>query len=218
MFAKTDPALPGADMQPLFVHEPYYAETQEPVTPNAFTFLAAGVHPTSRGQITLNSADPEDEMNIDPNLLAEQYDVGTLVASIKQMHDIASQSALNHIRDREIYRGPQVQSDEDLASYVRSAVLSYHHQNDTCKMGVDASVFPFVMGGNTNAPAIMVAEKAAAAQKHCNQLGGIFGDRKLVNFGKVLHKIDYKLLISATNSVIAPPNPTQLFLSVARLG
>lgn len=189
MFAKTDPALPGADMQPLLVHVPYYAETQEPVTPNAFTFLAAGVRPTSRGQITLNSADPEDAMNIDPNLLAEQYDVDTLVMSIKQMRKIASQPALDDIRGREIYPGPEVQSDDDLETYIRSAVLSYHHQNGTCKMGVDAasvvdprlkvigveglrvadaSVFPFVMGGNTNAPAIMVAEKAADMIKEDN--------------------------------------------------
>lgn len=182
MFAKTDPSLPGADMQPLFFHVPYYAPEQKAQTPNAFTFLASGVRPKSRGQITLNSADPDDVMNIDPNVLSDQYDVDTLVMSIKQMRKIASQSALDEWRGREIYPGPDVQSDEDLADYARSAVLSYHHQNGTCKMGVDdlavvdprlrvrgveglrvadASIFPFVMAGNTNAPAIMVGEKAA---------------------------------------------------------
>lgn len=182
MFAKTDPSLPGADMQPLFFHVPYYTPEQEAVTPNAFTFLASGVRPTSRGQITLNSADPNDIMNIDPNVLSEDYDVETLVTSIKQMREIAKQSALDGIRGREIYPGADVQSDADLAEYARSAVLSYHHQNGTCKMGVDdmsvvdpelkvrgidrlrvadASIFPFVMAGNTNAPTIMVGEKAA---------------------------------------------------------
>ena len=189
MFAKTDSSLPGADMQPLFFHVPYYAPEQEAPTGNAFCFLASGVRPTSRGQITLNSADPGDKMNIDPNVLSEQYDVDTLVMSIKQMREIAKQPALDEWRGREIYPGPDVQSDEELADYARSAVLSYHHQNGTCKMGVDnlsvvdprlkvrgvdglrvadASVFPFVMAGNTNAPTIMVGEKAADMIKEDN--------------------------------------------------
>lgn len=182
LFAKSKPELPGIDMQPLFFHVPYYTPEQEAPTGNAFTLLASGVRPTSRGAITLQSADPDDVMQIDPQVLQTQYDVDTLVLSIKQMRDIAKQPALDSWRGREIYPGPEVQSDEALADYARSAVLSYHHQNGTCKMGVDdmavldpelkvrgvenlrivdASIFPFVMAGNTNAPVIMVAEKAA---------------------------------------------------------
>lgn len=182
LFAKSDPSLPGADMQPLFFHVPYYTPEQDQPTDNAFTLLASGVRPTSRGSIRLTSADPEQPMLIDPQVLSTQYDVDILVESIKQMREIASQEALNEWRGREIYPGPDVQTDEQLAEYARSAVLSYHHQNGTCKMGVDemavvdpelkvhgidglrvvdASIFPFVMGGNTNAPTIMVAEKAA---------------------------------------------------------
>ena len=182
LFAKSDPSLPGIDMQPLFFHVPYYAPEQEKPTGNAFTLLASGVQPTSRGAIRLTSADPDAAMEINPEVLQTQYDVDILVTSIKQMREIAAQSALDEWRGREIYPGPDVQTDEQIADYARSAVLSYHHQNGTCKMGVDgtavvdpelkvhgisglrvvdASIFPFVMAGNTNAPTIMVAEKAA---------------------------------------------------------
>lgn len=182
LFAKSDPALPGIDMQPLFFHVPYYAPEQEKPTGNAYTLLASGVRPTSRGAIKLTSADPEAPMEINPEVLQTQYDVDILVKSIKQMREIGAQGALDEWRGREIYPGPDVQTDEQLADYARSAVLSYHHQNGTCKMGVDAmavvdpqlrvhglsglrvvdaSIFPFVMAGNTNAPTVMVAEKAA---------------------------------------------------------
>ncbi|MGO2278141.1 MULTISPECIES: GMC family oxidoreductase [unclassified Psychrobacter] len=189
MFAKTQTALPGADMQPLFFHVPYYAPDQDSSVQNAFSLVAAGVRPTSRGRITLNSSNPDDKMNIDPNVLDTQYDVDTLVTSIKQMRHIANQPALKEWRGREIYPGEDVKTDEQIAEYARSSVVSYHHQNGTCKMGsdglavvtprlkvrgvkslrvVDASIFPFVMAGNTNAPTIMVAEKAADMIKEDN--------------------------------------------------
>ncbi|MGO2236718.1 GMC family oxidoreductase N-terminal domain-containing protein [Marinomonas sp. UCMA 3892] len=181
-FVKSKESLPGPDMQPLFFHVPYYAPEQEKPTMNAYSLCAAGVRPTSRGSITLRSSDPEDEMNIDPQVLQTKNDIDILVQSIKQMREINSQPALDEWRGREIYPGPSVQTDEQLAEYARSAVLSYHHQNGTCKMGndamsvvdpqlrvkgikglrvADASIFPYVMAGNTNAPVIMVAEKAA---------------------------------------------------------
>jgi choline dehydrogenase len=189
MFAKTQPALPGADMQPLFFHVPYYAPGQDSSVQNAFSLVAAGVRPTSRGRITLNSSNPDDKMNIDPNVLATHYDVDTLVTSIKQMRNIANQPALKEWRGREIYPGEDVKTDEQIAEYVRSSVVSYHHQNGTCKMGVDglavvtprlkvrgikglrvvdASIFPFVMAGNTNAPVIMAVEKGADMIKEDN--------------------------------------------------
>ncbi|MBK0327584.1 GMC family oxidoreductase N-terminal domain-containing protein [Rhodobacteraceae bacterium F11138] len=182
LFAKSDPALAGPDMQPLFFHVPYYAPEQKAETGNAFTLNGSGVRPASKGEIRLTSADPEAPLHIDPKVLSDPHDVEILVKSMRQMREIAKQPALAPWKGREIYPGEDVQSDEDLAAYARTAVMSYHHQNGTCAMGrdemavvdpelrvhgmqglrvVDASVFPRVPAGNTNAPTIMVAEKAA---------------------------------------------------------
>ncbi|WZB72451.1 GMC oxidoreductase [Achromobacter xylosoxidans] len=191
LFAKTDPALDGPDMQPLFFNVPYY--TPEQTGPaNAFTLCAACVMPTSRGQLRLTGAGVDDRLLLDPNVLATQHDVDVLVASIRQMRQIAAQPALQPWRGREIYPGEDKQTDRQLADYVRSAVVSYHHQVGTCAMGrdpaavvdhelkvhglkgvrvVDASIMPMVTSGNTNAPVIMIAEKAADMIKAAARAG-----------------------------------------------
>ena len=182
VFIRSDDALPGPDMQPLFFHVPYYTPEMEQPTGNAFTLNASGVQPASHGEIRLSGPSIDDPLHIDPKVLSDDHDVDILVKSIRQMREIAAQPALAEWKGREIYPGDEVQSDEELADYARSAVMSYHHQNGTCAMGtgemavldpelrvrgieglrvVDASVFPKVMAGNTNAPVIMVAEKAA---------------------------------------------------------
>lgn len=181
-FFKTDPALPGPDLQPLFFHVPTYLPEQEAVTPNAYTLNAAGIRPTSRGELRLTSADPQAPLMLDPNLLATDYDVAALVHNMRLNREIVKQSPLAEWTAREIYPGPDKQTDEELADYARSAVTTYHHQVGTCKMGrdamavvdpslkvhgiaglrvVDASIMPQVTSGNTNAPTIMIAEKAA---------------------------------------------------------
>lgn len=181
LFAKSDPSLPGPDMQPLFFNVPYYVPGQTGPS-SAFTLCAAGVTPTSRGELRLTGKSVNDPLHIDPNVLATDYDVATLVAGIKMMREIANQSALEKWRGREVYPGPEVITDKQLAEYCRSAVTSYHHQVGTCAMGssemsvvddqlrvhgvkglriVDASIMPAVTSGNTNAPVIMIAEKAS---------------------------------------------------------
>ena len=181
LFAKSDPSLPGPDMQPLFFNVPYYTPEQKGPA-NAFTLCAACVMPTSRGELRLTGAGVNDPLSLDPNVLATDYDVQTLVTSIKQMREIARQPALAQWRGKEVYPGEDKTSDAQLADYVRSAVVSYHHQVGTCAMGkgpmavvdhelkvhglkgvrvVDASIMPMVTSGNTNAPTIMIAEKAA---------------------------------------------------------
>lgn len=181
LFAKSDPSLPGPDMQPLFFNVPYYAPGQTGPA-NAFTLNAANVMPTSRGELRLTGKDVNAPLHLDPNVLATDYDVKVLVAGIKMMRKIADQPALAAWRGREIYPGEDKVTDAQLTEYCRSAAVSYHHQVGTCAMGnsamavvdhqlkvhgikglrvVDASIMPQVTSGNTNAPTIMIAEKAA---------------------------------------------------------
>jgi len=189
-FMRSDPRLPAPDMQPLFFHVPLYTgDTQEPVTGSAYTLCAGGVSPTSRGEIRLTGPNHDDPLELDPQLLSTEYDVQTIVTNIKMMREVAKQPALAEITTREIYPGPEVQSDEDLADYARNSLQSYHHQVGTCKMGndamavvdhelkvhgieglrvVDASIMPVVPTGNTNAPTYMVAEKGADMIKASN--------------------------------------------------
>lgn len=181
MFTKSHPAMAVPDLQPLFFSVPAYAPGQEGPM-NAFTLHAAGVRPTSRGEMRLTGPGIEDPVALDPNLLDTRYDVDCLVTSMKQIRALTEQPALADWVVREVYPGPAVQSDAELADYARSAVGSYHHQVGTCAMGVsalsvvdpelrvygvrglrvaDASVMPAVPSGNTNAPAIMIGEKCA---------------------------------------------------------
>ncbi|MEM9011111.1 MAG: GMC family oxidoreductase N-terminal domain-containing protein [Pseudomonadota bacterium] len=182
-FIRSDPRLPAPDMQPLFFHVPLYTtDTQEAVTPSAYTLCAGGVSPTSRGEIRLTGAGLDAPLELNPNLLSTDYDVETLVECIKMMRAVAAEAPLAEITTREIYPGPEVQSDEALADYARNSLQSYHHQVGTCKMGndalavvdhelrvhgidglrvIDASIMPVVPTGNTNAPTIMIAEKGA---------------------------------------------------------
>lgn len=181
MFLKSHPALAVPDIQPLFFSVPAYAPGQDGPM-NAFTLHAAGVRPTSRGEIRLTGNDIDDPLHLDPNLLATDYDVKTLITSMRQIREIVSQPALKDWVKGEVYPGPTRDDDESLAEYARSAVGSYHHQVGTCAMGVsalsvvdpelrvygvrglrvaDASIMPFVPSGNTAAPSVMIGEKAA---------------------------------------------------------
>lgn len=187
-FAKSRPELPVADTQPLFFSVPMYSQDYAPgemTGPNnAFSLLGGLVRPQSRGQITLSGAADSDPIRIDLGALREQADADALVASVRQCREIGRSQALAGWEPTEIYPGPEV-ADEDLEQYVRDSVVTYHHQVGTCKMGVDklavvdpttfrvhglaglriadASIMPLVPTGNTNAPAIMIAERAAAA-------------------------------------------------------
>ncbi|MBU0644453.1 MAG: GMC family oxidoreductase N-terminal domain-containing protein [Alphaproteobacteria bacterium] len=181
MFTRSHPDMAVPDLQPLFFSVPAYAPGQEGPM-NAFTLHAAGIRPTSRGEMRLTGASIDDPVALDPNLLSTQYDVDCLVTSMKQIRDLTSQPALKDWVTREVYPGPEVQTDEALAEYARAFVGSYHHQVGTCAMGTsalsvvdpelrvygvtglrvaDASVMPAVPSGNTNAPAIMIGEKCA---------------------------------------------------------
>ncbi|MEI5637961.1 MULTISPECIES: choline dehydrogenase [unclassified Pseudoalteromonas] len=138
--------------------------------------------PKSRGEVTIQSADPTVAPKILFNYLQAQEDIEGFRACVRLTREIIEQSAFDEFRESEIQPGEQVQSDEEIDAFVRQAVESAYHPSCSCKMGeddmavvdsktrvrgvenlrvVDSSIFPTIPNGNLNGPTIMVAEKAA---------------------------------------------------------
>ena len=138
--------------------------------------------PRSKGSIRLASARPEDQPLIDPNYLADPEDVRLSIGGVRRAREIMAQAPLRGMIEREIFPGPGVQSDEELAAHARRFVKTVYHPCGTARMGiddgavvtpdlrlrgvealrvVDASVMPAIISGNTNATVLAVAEKAA---------------------------------------------------------
>jgi choline dehydrogenase len=136
----------------------------------------------SRSVGSAQSLDPKDTPRLRMNYLQSQSDVQKLVAGIKLMRQLFQTSAFDEFRGKEIAPGADVQSDEALEAYIRDACSTEWHPVGTCKMGtdpmavvdpelrvhgverlrvVDASIMPTITTGNTNAPTIMIGEKAA---------------------------------------------------------
>lgn len=187
LFAKSTADQLVPDTQPIFFSNPMYSQgyPDDMTGPDqAFTLMAGIVRPQSRGELTLTGADISDPVSLDLAVLEEQTDADALVASLKHCRTIGRQAALaEEWGAEEIWPGPQVTTDEELEEYARNSVVTYHHQVGTCAMGqsaqsvtnprtlevyrvsglyvADASVMPTVPTGNTNAPSIMIAERAA---------------------------------------------------------
>ena len=182
LFYKSDSRRLGPDLHPLFMHIPYYAEGFHGPS-NAWTLAAGMIRPASRGAIRLWSNDPSAPPLIDPQYLSESTDLDRLVEVVKMCREIGHHAAFDEWRLREVLPGSSRSSAAGLTDFVRQACATYHHMVGTCRMGVaaccvvdpelrvygirglrvaDASVMPTVPSGNTNAPTIMIGEKAAA--------------------------------------------------------
>ncbi|QLD85417.1 choline dehydrogenase [Natronomonas halophila] len=181
-FARTDPDLDAPDLQ--FHFAPGYFMNHgfdNPEDGHGLSVGATQLRPESRGRISLQSADPFEDPVIDPNYLDAEKDLDVLVEGVKRGREIMQAEAFDDVRGEEVWPGEDVQSDEEIAAHVRETAHTVYHPVGTCKMGddemavvddrlrvhgvdglrvVDASVMPTLTGGNTNAPTMMIAEKA----------------------------------------------------------
>ena len=147
------------------------------ITLNSYT-----LRPKSRGTVRLRSSDPGALPVVDPNFLADPYDLKTSAEGVRISKEIFSQPALQKYIRRIVLPGDDVRTAEDFRNYARQFGRTSYHPTCTCKMGTDAmsvvdpklrvhgldgiricnsSVMPSLIGSNTNAPTIMIAEKAS---------------------------------------------------------
>ncbi|MEJ2374664.1 MAG: choline dehydrogenase [Pseudolabrys sp.] len=187
-FFKTDPSLAQPDIQLLSrlvppESQPWFPGLR-PRPHDAFMVRPVVLHPESRGEIKLRSADPRAAPAIHQNFLSAPKDWETLRKGIAMMRDLVAQKALDPFRGREIQPGPSVTAKADIDAFIRRTAWTAHHPLGTCRMGkdddemavldaqlrvrgmrglrvVDASAMPDMVGGNINAPIVMIAEKAA---------------------------------------------------------
>lgn len=146
------------------------------------TATVCHLRPESRGSVHIRSTNPALPPNIRANYLSTEGDQNTMIAALRKVREIFAAPALDKYRGEEFKPGATVQSDEEILEYIRNEAESVYHPVGSCKMGsddmavvdtrlrvhgikslrvADASIMPTVTSGNTNAPAIMIAEKCA---------------------------------------------------------
>ena len=176
-FIRTDPTLPIPDLQ--FHFTPFHAL---PIDGHGFSFAPTLLRPQSRGTITLASPDPFAAPIIDPNTLSSHADQQALITGVHLSRQLAHTAPFAPYRGREMEPGGWCRTESALLEFVRQRTGTMYHPVGTCKMGhdnmavvtpelrvhgmenlrvVDASIMPTIVGGNTNAPTIMIAERAA---------------------------------------------------------
>jgi choline dehydrogenase-like flavoprotein len=181
-FVRSRPGLPGPDLQFHFGPAYFVDNGFEEYDGHAITTGPVLVKPRARGWVRLRSRDPSAKPRILTNSLSAEEDVEALAAGVRRAREIAAEGPLAEVLGREIFPGPEVDTEEAIAADVRRRVELLYHPVGTCRMGTgteavvspdlrvrgverlrvaDASVMPIVPSGNTNAPTIMVAEKAA---------------------------------------------------------
>jgi choline dehydrogenase len=185
-FCRSAPTCDRPDIQLMATPTAMHARPWLPLLrPGVGHFISTGglaLHPKSRGSVRLASADPHARPRIHFGLLDHPSDRVTLRQCVRILRAWMNTKAASGLAGEELVPGPAVQSDEEIDAYVRENAGISHHPVGTCAMGttpdavvdaelrvrglnalrvVDASVMPSIVGGNTNAPTMMIAEKAS---------------------------------------------------------
>jgi choline dehydrogenase len=184
-FLSTQSGLSAPDIQLHFLPVLVVDHGRTKMKQNGYSLHVCTLRPESKGTIRLKSKDPNEHPLIDANYLAERKDLDTLIKGVKMGREIFAQSGLDPYRADEFQPGPAIKTDAEIEQWVRAKCETIYHPVGTCKMGpdndpmavvdnqcrvrgieglrvVDASVMPTLVGGNTNAPTIMIAERVAA--------------------------------------------------------
>jgi len=190
-FLKTDPAAPRPDIQLHFVAAIVDDHMRRLHLGYGYSAHVCVLRPHSRGTVFATSSDPMAAPGIDPKFLSDPRDLSTLLKGVKMTRAIMDAPAMTPYRGREFYLSGD-ENDADLAKHIQKRADTIYHPVGTCKMGVDdlavvapdlrvrgleglrvvdASVMPTLTGGNTNAPTIMIAEKAADMIRAANGRG-----------------------------------------------
>ncbi len=181
-FVKSRPDAATPDLQLHFIAALVFDHTRKPADRHGFLSHVCQLRPHSRGFVALKSPDPLAAPLIQPNYLEAEEDRRALREGVKIVREVFAQAAFDPYRGPELMPGAHVQKDAAIDQFVRRTADTIYHPVGTAKMGsdaeavvdtklrvfgvegvrvVDASIMPALVSGNTNAPAIMIAEKAA---------------------------------------------------------
>jgi choline dehydrogenase len=188
-FSRSEEGLPAPDIQWHALPVPFRNGGLADPTDRGMSVLVTLVDVRSRGRITLRTADPRHKPVIDPGYLSDRADLDVLVRAIDMVRDIADAKPMRKVCKAELAPGSDVRTDAELRDFIRHDVTTIYHPVGTCAMSgesrliagrdpgvvdtelrvrgveglrvVDASVMPAVPRGNTNAPTIAIAERAA---------------------------------------------------------
>ncbi|WP_299085673.1 choline dehydrogenase [uncultured Ruegeria sp.] len=181
-FLRTSPELDRPDIQLHFTIAVVDDHARKLHYGYGYSCHVCKLRPDSRGTVGLQNADPFAPPAIDPGYLSDKRDLDTLIKGAKLMRDILEAPALAKYRHKEMFGTDKIETDKDWESHIRARADTIYHPVGTCRMGVDdmavvdpqlrvrgiqglrvvdASIMPTLISGNTNAPTIMIAEKAA---------------------------------------------------------
>ncbi len=179
-FVKTRKDLEMPDVQFHFL--PGLGPNMGGMSKHGFFSNICCLRPNSRGSVKIGPSASGKSPMIFTNFLSEESDVNCIIAGVKILRNVFSQKIFDSLRGEEQTPGPEIKSDEDLGKWIRATAETIYHPVGTCKMGndehsvvdpklkvhgienlrvADASIMPTLVGGNTNAPSIMIGEKAA---------------------------------------------------------